>query len=84
MNANVQQAIEGIRSAFGDHRLDIEPDGDGGAFLKVHDLNIGGQYEPEISWGAFRITFQCPFADVYPHYLVHGLCRKDGRGLGEV
>jgi hypothetical protein len=83
MNAAVQQAVDEIRNAYPGHKLDVSPEDDGGAFVKVHDLIIGKQYQPESSWVAFRITFQYPFADVYPHYCVANLTRKDGRALGE-
>lgn len=82
MNATVQQAVEEIRSAYQGHALDVLPDGEGGAFVKVQDLLLGEQYQPVRSWVAFRITFQYPFADIYPHYCVANLVRKDGRALG--
>ena len=82
MNAAVQQAVEEIRSAFPGRIAEVEPDGQGGAFVKVHGLHIGDQYHPSESWIAFRITFQYPHADVYPHFCVPGLQRKNGNGLG--
>lgn len=82
MNAAVQQAVEEIRSAYPGRTMDVLPDDEGGAFIKVHDLLVGKQYQPECSWVAFRITFQYPFADVYPHFCVANLARKDGRALG--
>jgi hypothetical protein len=83
MNAAVQQAVDEIRSAYPGHTVDALPDDEGGAFVKVHDLSVGKQYQPESSWVAFRITFQYPFADVYPHYCVSNLVRKDGGALGD-
>lgn len=83
MNDTVQHAVEEIRNAYRGHALDVLPDDEGGAFVKVHDLLLGEQYQPARSWVAFRITFQCPFADVYPHYCVANLARNDGRALGE-
>lgn len=83
MNDTVQQAVEEIRNAYHGHALDVLPDDEGGAFVKVHDLLLGEQYQPMRSWMAFRITFQYPFADIYPHYCVANLARKDGRLLGE-
>jgi hypothetical protein len=82
MNASVQQAIEEIRIAFPGHQVEAESDEQDGAFVKVHDLHVGDQYEPSQSWVAFRITFQYPHADVYPHFCVVGLKRKDGKPLG--
>jgi hypothetical protein len=83
MNETVQQAVEEIRNAYRGHSLDVLPDDEGGAFVKVHNLPLGEQYQPASSWVAFRITFQYPFADVYPHYCMANLARKDGRALGE-
>jgi hypothetical protein len=83
MKPAVEQAIEEIRKSFVGRQVDVQADDDGGAFIKVHDLDVGQQYEPERSWVAFHITFQYPFADVYPHYLLAALKRKDGAGLGE-
>lgn len=83
MKPAVQQAIEEIRKSFVGHRIDAEADSDGGAFVKVHELDVGGVYQSNRSWIAFRITFQYPFADVYPHFCVPELKRKDGAGLGE-
>ena len=82
MNALVQQAIEEIRIAFPGHPVEVESDEYEGAFVKVHDLPLGDRYEPSQSWIASRITFQYPHADVYPHFLVAGLKRKDGKPLG--
>lgn len=79
----IHQAIEEIRGAFPAHTLDAEPDDDGGAFIKVYALSIGVQYEPDSSWIAFRITFQYPFADIYPHFLTAYLRRKNSKSLGE-
>ena len=33
------------------------------------------------SWVGFQITFQFPFADIYPHYLRPDLSRADGTAL---
>lgn len=82
MTAAVQKAIEEIRNAFAQHSVEAESDGQDGAFVKAHALFIGDQYEPSTSWLAFRITFQYPHADVYPHFCVPGLKRKDGKPLG--
>ncbi|MBI5818282.1 MAG: hypothetical protein HZA88_04780 [Verrucomicrobia bacterium] len=83
MKLEVQQAIEEIRNAFPGVMLEVEPDPEGGAFVKAHDFHLGHQYEQERSWSAFRITFQYPFADIYPHFFLPNLRRKDGKSLGE-
>jgi hypothetical protein len=83
INPEVERAIEEIRARFPGQTVDTEADGEGGAHVKVHDLPIGSQYRPDRSWVGFRITFQYPFADVYPHFLQNGIVRVDGAGLGE-
>lgn len=81
MKPAVRQAIEEIRLTFVGHTIDVIEDGDGGAFVKVHEISIGPKYSLSTSFIAFRITFQYPMADVYPHYLAHGLRRADGAAL---
>ncbi len=83
MTPAIEQAIAEIRVTFEGHPIDVDPDPEGGAFVTVHDLSLGDQYEPSVSWVAFRITFQYPHADVYPHFCVGGLKRKDGTELGD-
>lgn len=83
MNPLVQQAVEEIRNWFVGQRVDAEVDTEGGAFVTVHDCDVGSQYERDRSWIGFHITFQYPFADVYPHFCAAGLKRKDGGALGE-
>jgi hypothetical protein len=81
MKPAVERALAEIRSTFIGHKVDVEPDSDGGAYVRVHDLEIGPNYQPASSWFGFRITFQYPYSDVYPHYCVPGLRRSDSRGL---
>lgn len=81
MKSTIKQAIEEIRHNFAGHRIDSIEDGEGGAYVKVHDLSMGPNYSPTTSFVAFRITFQYPMADVYPHFLIHGLRRVDGSTL---
>jgi len=83
MNPAVSIAVDEIRATFTDHQVDVEPDAQGGAFLKVHNLSLGDHYAQARSWFAFRITFQYPHADVYPHYCMHALSRRDGRALAQ-
>ena len=81
MNQAVSVAIDEIRATFTGHQVDVEPDDQGGAFVEVHAVSIGERYTETHSWFGFRITFQYPHADVYPHYCVPGLSRRDGKAL---
>lgn len=83
MTPEVQEAITEVRSAFPNHAVEVTPDPDGGALVVVQDLPLGSQYRPERSWVGFRIVFQYPHADVYPHYTDPNLARVDGAPLGE-
>jgi len=80
MNPPVEQAIADIRTTFVNHQVDVEPDADGGAYVKVHNLHLGDQYAPSVSWVGFHITFQYPHADVYPHFCLAGIT-KNGAAL---
>lgn len=83
MNQAVQQAVEEIKVALSPSPCEIQDDQDGGAWVIVDDVPLGEIYEPERSWIGFRITFQYPNADVYPHFIRGDVRRKDGRPLGE-
>lgn len=83
LKPNVAVAIDEIRAAYSEHRVLIEEDGHGGAFVEIDGLKLGDQYQPQTSCVGFRITFQYPIADVYPHFVVNELKRTDGRLLGE-
>jgi hypothetical protein len=75
----VQTAVEEIRQTFAGHRVDVEEESQGGAYVIVHDLVVGERYTPTTSWFGFLITFQYPRADVYPHFMDGALCRMDGK-----
>lgn len=78
----VARAIEGIRRTFHPCPVDAEPDGAGGATVVVRDIPMGSPYTQAQIWIGFQITFQYPYADVYPHFTTAALSRSDGGGLG--
>ena len=82
MTPEVEQAIAEIKQTFLGHPVEVEAEAQGGAYSIVHNLLIGEQYVPSISWVGFLIGFQYPHADVYPHFLDSSLRRADGQGLG--
>ena len=76
------KAIEEIRCTFEGCDVEVEADGSGGALLVVRGVPMGCPYvQPEV-WFGFQITFQYPYADVYPHFTNADLARSDGGGLG--
>lgn len=81
MTPDVATAVEEIKRAFPDHRVEVQPEDQGGAYVTVHDLPIGDRFKPATSWCGFLITFQYPRADVYPHFLGGNVRRTDDAGL---
>ncbi|HEY3819949.1 MAG TPA: E2/UBC family protein [Polyangiaceae bacterium] len=89
MKEAVARAVEEIKAAFPNNdafpkdRVVVKEDDQGGAWVIVEDADVGELYEAPKSWIGFRITFQYPNADVYPHFVRSDLLRKDKRALGE-
>ena len=79
----IEKAIAEVRGSFPDCRVEAEPDGGGGAYVTVYDVPLGPPYLQSKIWVSFQITFQYPYADVYPHFACAELARADGRSLGE-
>ena len=79
----VVQAIKEIRCTFEGCSVEVEEDGSGGAFVVVSGIRLGRPYGQAEIWIGFQITFQYPYADVYPHFTNVDLSRLDGTGLGE-
>ncbi len=79
----VVKAIEEIRSSFSDCQVEMYPDGSGGASVVVRGIPLAPPYAQADTWMGFQITFQYPYADVYPHFTRCDLARKDGTPLGE-
>ena len=54
----------------------------GGAFVVVTGIRLGRPYAQAKVWVGFQITFQYPYADVYPHFTNSELSRMNGAELG--
>jgi hypothetical protein len=79
----VENALEQLRATFPESEITVRDDGEGGAYVVVETLDLGPPYGQEQTWLGARITFQYPYADVYPHYVRGDLSRVDGQPLGE-
>ncbi len=78
----VAKAIEEIRCTFDQCAVEAEPDGSGGAVVIVNGIPMGCPYvQPEV-WIGFQITFQYPYADVYPHFTNAELAPANAGSLG--
>jgi hypothetical protein len=67
----IAEAIEEIERAGVGTKVASLPDPDGGAFVRVHGVEIGDSFEPASTWIAFQITWGYPDADCYPHFISH-------------
>lgn len=83
MKPEVQKAIDEIQAAHTDAPFTIRKDGEGGAYVILEEIDPGPIYRQRVTWIGFRITFQYPYSDTYPHYVRGDLARVDGRTLGE-
>ena len=79
---SVLAAIEELRCTFEGCNLGFEDDESGGAFVMVSNVPLGRPYRQHNTWFGFHITFQYPYADVYPHFTTPDLARFDGGNLG--
>jgi Prokaryotic E2 family E len=83
LTPEVTRAFEEISTNFRASKQIIREDGEGGAYVILEDIPLGEPYEQSETWVGFRITFQYPYADVYPHFVRGDLRRIDGKPLGE-
>jgi hypothetical protein len=83
MKPEVKQAISEVEAEYSEAPVRVREDGEGGAYVIVEEVDLGPLYHPSKSWIGFRITFQYPYSDTYPHYVCGNLSRVDGRPLGE-
>ncbi len=83
LTPSVEAALEELRAAFPDNEVIHSEDGEGGAYVTVGGFDIGRAFAPRESWIAFRLTYQHPEIDVYPHFLRPDVARVDGAPLGE-
>lgn len=83
MTPEVSQAIDELRAAFPDAKFSVREEPDGGAVVILDPVDPGEQYNQRETWIGFRITFQYPYSDVYPHFVRGDLSRIDGQPLGE-
>lgn len=82
MTPEVATAIDEIKAAFPAVTVEVREES-GAAVVLLDALELGPPYVQPDTWIGFRITFQYPYADVYPHFVRGDLSRLDGAGLGE-
>ena len=77
----VAAAVEAVRAHFASKPVEVTPDGSGGSYVIIADIEVGGHYEPPVTWLGFQVNAAYPASDVYPHY-TGKLARADGQQHG--
>jgi hypothetical protein len=78
LTPSVTTAVGAVRNHFAGKPIEVIADGTGGAFVIVHDIEVGPGYVPSTTWLGFQISAAYPSADIYPHY-IGVLTRADGQ-----
>ena len=79
----VSIALAGMTAAFGFDRTRSIPDGQGGAWVEIAEVELGDRYQGGSTFVIFLLPFNLPGADIYPLFVRRDLSRSDGQGLGE-
>ena len=83
MKPEVEQAVEELRCAFSDADVEALATDEGGAIVTINPIDLGPGYIPQQTWVRFAISFQYPYADIYPLFVRPDLVRADGQSHGE-
>ena len=54
----------------------------GGAVVTIDPVELGSGYIPERTWIKFAVSYQYPYADIYPLFVRPDLVRVDGQPHG--
>jgi hypothetical protein len=82
MTPEMASAVDEMKAAFPDGTIEVREEGDAVVVL-LDPVDPGDTYVQRETWIGFRITFQYPYSDVYPHFVRGDLTRADGADLGE-
>ena len=83
MKPEIEQAIADLRSCFGDTEMVAHAGENGNVIVTIEAVDLGPLYTPQQSWIKFQITFQYPYADIYPLFVRPDLVRADGQPHGK-
>jgi hypothetical protein len=76
---SVREALEELEGDFDE--VESEPDGAGGAFVRIKKLALGDKWHPGETDLSFQLLFNYPYAPVYPFYATPELQPADGGAL---
>ena len=83
MKAEVEQAVKELRRCFSNAEVLVDAKPDGGAVVTIDPVDLGPGYIPRQTWIRFAISYQYPYADIYPLFVCPDLARVVGKPHGE-
>ena len=83
MTPEVEQAVEELRARLPETGVDAVGTGDGGAIVTIARVDPGPAYVQHETWMRLAISFQYPYADIYPLFVRPDLVRTDGQPHGQ-
>jgi hypothetical protein len=83
LKAAVEAAIADLQAVYGEDHVLMVPDGQGGAWVEIDQMELGEAYVQATTFLVFLLPFNLPGADIYPMFVREDLTRRDGRQLGE-
>ncbi|MFG2305271.1 E2/UBC family protein [Actinacidiphila glaucinigra] len=79
---SIDEAVAAVRAHFGQATVTTAPDGSGGVYVVIDEVDVGPTYTSSTTWLGFQVSAAYPDADVYPHY-TGILTRTDGQPHGQ-
>ena len=79
MTPEIEQAVEELWHCFSGSEVVARDTGDGGAVVTIDPVHLGPVYTPQKTWMKFQISFQYPYADIYPLFICCDVKRSDGQ-----
>lgn len=83
LKAAVEAVIADLRAVYGGDHVLMIPDGQGGAWVEIDQVELGEAYIQPTTFLVFLLPFNLPGADIYPMFVRDDLARSDGRQLGD-
>lgn len=83
MTPDVTQAVQDLVAGFPGATVTATEVGDGGAHVTIDPVDPGESFVQRETWMGFTISFQYPYADIYPIFVRPDLARVDAGELGE-
>ena len=83
LKSAVEAALAGLTAAYGEAQVLVVPDGQGGAWVEIREVELGSTYVQPATFVVFLLPFNLPGADIYPVFVRDDLARRDGAPLGD-